>query len=102
MKLINKLQQAITVTVDFFWEKMKDVQDGLGIKNMPQFIRHEMCGIFETNDLTKEQKKKYIRTRKEISKTLENDPHNGKYTRSDIMEKIIKNCRGVKKKPMMV
>ena len=56
-----------------------------------------MCGIFETNDLTKEQKKKYIRIKKEISKTRENDPHNCKYARSDIMEKIMKNCRGVKK-----
>ena len=56
-----------------------------------------MCGIFETNDLTKEQKKKYIRIKKEISKTRENDPHNCKHARSDIMEKIIKNCRGVKK-----
>ena len=34
---------------------MEDVQDGLAVKSMPQFIRHEMCGIFETNDLTKEQ-----------------------------------------------
>ena len=79
-----------TITVknkDFFGVKMKDVQDGLGVKNMPQLIRHEMCDIFETNDLTKERKKKYIRTKKEVSKTLENDPHNCKYTRSNIMEK---------------
>ena len=58
---------------------------------MPQIIRHEMCGIFETNDQTKEQKSKYIRTKKnKLSKTLENDPHNCKYVRSDITEKIIK------------
>ena len=95
--------QVHTITVKnkcFFWVKMKDVQDGLGVKNMPQFIRHEMCGIFETNDLTKEQKNKYIKTEKEISKTLENDPRNCKYARSDIMEKIIKNCRGVTKAMM--
>ena len=56
-----------TITVknkDFFWVKMKDVQDEFVVKSMPQFIRHEMCGIFETNDLTKEQKKKYIKTKK--------------------------------------
>ena len=43
---------------------MKDVQYGLGVKDMPQFIRHEMRGIFEINNLTKEQKQKYIRTKK--------------------------------------
>ena len=90
----NARMHIITVkNKDFFWVKMKDVQDGLGVKNMPQFIRHEMCGIFETNDLIKEQKKKYIKTKKETSKTLENDPHNCKYDRIDIMEKIIKEFR---------
>ena len=74
--------RVYTITVKnkgFLWVKMKDVQDGLSVKSMPQFIRHEMCGIFETNDLTQEQKKIYIRTKKEISKTLENDPHSCKY-----------------------
>ena len=56
-----------------------------------------MCGIFETSDLMKEQKKKYIRSAKEISKNLENDSHNCKYARNDIIEKVIKNGRGVKK-----
>ena len=48
-------------------------------------------------DLTKEEKNNFIKTTKEISKTLENDPHNCNYARSDIIEKITKNCRGVKK-----
>ena len=34
---------------------MKDIQDGLGIKNMSDRIRQKMCGIFETKKLTKEQ-----------------------------------------------
>ena len=76
---------------------MIDVQNGLGFKNMPELVRREMCGEFETKDLRKEQKNKYIRKKKEINKTLENDLYNCKYARSDIMEKIIKNCRGVKK-----
>ena len=48
-----------TITVknkELFWVKMIDVQKGLGVKNIPQFIRQEMCGIFERKDLTKEQK----------------------------------------------
>ena len=35
-------------TNNYFWVKMKDVENGLGIKNMPYYIRHKMCGIFET------------------------------------------------------
>ena len=56
-----------------------------------------MRGIFKIKDLTEEQKNKYIRTKKEISKTLKNDYHNCKYAPNDTTEKIIKNCRGVRK-----
>ena len=31
---------------DYFWVKMKDVENGLGIKNISDCIRHKMCGIF--------------------------------------------------------
>ena len=73
---------------------MIDVRNGLGIKNMSDSLRQQMRGICETKNLTKEQKKNYIKTRREICNSLENDY---KYARSDIMEKIIKNCRGVKR-----
>ena len=56
-----------------------------------------MRGIFKIKDLTEEQKNKYIRTKKEISKTLKNDYHNCKYAPNDTTGKIIKNCRGVRK-----
>ena len=46
---------------DCFSVKMKDIQDGLGIKNMSDRIRQKMCGIFETKNLTKEQKKNNIK-----------------------------------------
>ena len=74
----------------FFWVKVIDVQNGLKLRNIPNLLRKEVCGIFETHDLTEKQKKKYKRTAKEISNELENDCQN-------IIEKIIKNCRGVKK-----
>ena len=74
---------------------MIDVQKGLGVKNIPEFVRQEMCGIFETKDLTKEQKNKYIKNEGEISRKPR-DNYKFKYARSDIMEKVIKNCRGVK------
>ena len=42
-----------TITVknkELFWVKM--IVDGLGLKNMSDLVRREMCGNFETKDLT--------------------------------------------------
>ena len=50
-----------TITVQnkkLFWVKMTDVEKGLGIKNISDLLRKEMCGIFETKHFTEEQKKK--------------------------------------------
>ena len=41
----------------YFWVKMKDVQDGLGIKNISDRLKRTVQGIFESKNLTKEQKK---------------------------------------------
>ena len=46
--------------------------------------------------LQKKRKRKYIRTKQEISKKPTDDSKI-KYVRSDLMEKRTKNCRGVKK-----
>ena len=69
---------------------------GLGIKNVHDLAKKEVCGISETKNFTEEQKINYIRTEREISKIPTDDPK-FKYARSDLIEKIIKNCRGVKK-----
>ena len=74
---------------------MIDVQKGLGFKNMPDLDKIEVCGIFEIASPVKEQKKKYIRTESEITKKPADDSKY-KYVCSDLMEKIIKSCRGVK------
>ena len=76
---------------ELFWIKTSDVQNGLGFKNVLDLVRKEVCDIFETKNLTKEQK-----TKREIRK-IPTDDSEFKYARSDIIEKIIKNCRGVKK-----
>ena len=47
---------------------MKDVENWLGIKNMPYYIRHKMCGIFETKNLTEDQKQQYVRSKNKIKK----------------------------------
>ena len=80
---------------ELFWVKMNDVQKGLCIKNMSDLVRKELHGIFETNNPTEEQIKRYKLSLREITnKSL--DDSKSKYVRSDLMAKILKNCRGVK------
>ena len=74
---------------------MINIQNGLGLKNMSDLVRKEIHDIFNTNNPTKEQVKKYKRSLQEITKDPMYD-FKIKYVRSDLMEKIIKNCRGVK------
>ena len=57
----NVVVDVIKYNNDYFWVKMKDVQDGLGIKNISDRLKRTMQGIFESKNLTKEQKKKAIR-----------------------------------------
>ena len=91
--------RVYTISVEsknYFWVTMFDVQKGLGLKSLCDLLRKELSRIYETKNITKEQKKRYIKTRKEINKSLEND-FNDKCVRNGLIEKIIKNCRGVKK-----
>ena len=74
---------------------MRDVENGLGLKNIRELVRREICGIYEMNSLSREQKRKYKRAASEISKELKNYPQNCQYVRNDSKEKMIKNCRGV-------
>ena len=53
-------------------------------------------GITGTNKPNYEDFKKYKRSLQEITNKAINNSQN-KYTRNDLAEKIIKNCRGVKK-----
>ena len=80
---------------ELFWVKMNDAQKGLGIKNMSDLVRKKLHGIFETDKPTEEQIKRYKLSLREITKDSTDDSKS-KYVRSDLMEKIIKNCRGVK------
>ena len=79
---------------NYFCVRMKDAQDGLGIKNICDSLRREIQGIFETKKLTKEQKKEYVRSRNQTNKDLKNSQYT--YAKNDIAEKVIKNCRSVK------
>ena len=45
---------------------MKDVQDGLGVKNMSDLVLKEIYGIYKTKNLTNKQIQKYKMTEREI------------------------------------
>ena len=73
---------------------MTDVQIKLSVKNMSDLVRREIHGILETKNPTKEQIKKYKKSGKELD---EKSNLRLKYVGSDLMSKMIKKCRGVKK-----
>ena len=68
----------------------------MGIKNTSHLLRKEICGRFGTKDLTEKQKIKCIWSEYQITKNFK-DSDLYKYAENKLMEKIIKNCRGVKK-----
>ena len=45
---------------------MKDVGDGLGVKNISDLVLKEIYGIYEKRKLTKEEIKNYKMTEREI------------------------------------
>ena len=51
-------------TNNSFWVKMKDVENGLGIKNMPYYIRHKLRDIFETKNFIEDHKKTVCKIKK--------------------------------------
>ena len=69
-----------------------DVQNGLGTKNMSDLVRRKIGGIFEKNDLTENERKRYIRSEYEITKKFIDNKQN-KYARSDIMRRGVKKCK---------
>ena len=85
---------------------MKNVQDGLGVKNMTDLILKEIYGIYETKNLTKDQIQKYKMNEREIFEKYDNlskDELNTKsiknvYVKNDLKSTVIKRCRGEKKR----
>ena len=67
---------------ELFWAGMTDVQIRLGIKNMSNFVKKKIHGLFETKNPTKEQIEKYKKSRKELD---EKSNLRLKYVRSDLM-----------------
>ena len=98
---IEKCENAKVNTVkignkELFWIRMIDIQNGLGLKNMSDLVRKEIHGIFSTDKPTNKQIKECKRSLQELTKCTMDDSKI-KYVRSDLIERIAKNCRGVKK-----
>ena len=89
------------------WNKMKDVQNGLGIQSVSDLVLKEIYSIYKTKSLTKEQIKRYKITKRKIfekfdnfSKDELNEKNNkGICAKNDVMTTVIKCCRDKKKRP---
>ena len=84
---------------------MKDVESGVGVKNISDVVLKEIYGICETKNPTKEQINEYKLTEREIYEKFRNlskDELNTKsnkniYVKNNVMTTIIKRCRGQKR-----
>ena len=94
----NAKLETITVgNKELFWVKMNNIKSGLGIKNISDLVRKEILSRYDTENPTIEQIKKYKRSEAEIDTKNNYASNVTKYVRSNIMERIIKNCKYVKK-----
>ena len=88
------------------WVIMKNVKDGLVVKNMSDLVLNEIYGAHGKKTLTKEEIKCYKVTEREFFKTFydyDEDSLNTKsnkniFVKNTIMTNIIKNCKGEKKR----
>ena len=77
--------------------RMCDIQFGLNIKSIPDFLRKEIQCIYEKIYPTKEQIKKYERSEAEIDTKNIHASNVTKYACYDVIEKMIKTYKYVKK-----
>ena len=75
------------------WISMKDVGDGLGVKNISDLVLKEIYGIYEKRKSTKMFKKFDNLNEDE----LDTKSNKNVYVKNNIMTNIIKHCKGEKK-----
>ena len=80
-KNVNVEFLTIKITSEI-WVSVKDVGNGIGVKNVSDLVLKEICGICETKNLSKEQVNEYKMTKA--------------YVKNDVMTTVIKRCRGGK------
>ena len=95
----NANVEILTIkTTSEIWLSVKDVESGIGVKNMSELVLKEIYGICETKNPTKEQVNEYKMTKGEIYKKFTNlsekelNTKNNKnlYARNNVMTTIIK------------
>ena len=87
------------------WISIKDVGNGLGVKNISDLVLKEIQGHYEEKKLTKEETKCFKMTEKEIFKKFGKLSNNeldklcnkSVFVKNTIMTNIINHCRGEKK-----
>ena len=80
---------------------MKNVHNGLGVKNMSDLILKEINGIYKTKNLTKEQIREYKITEREILKNYANlsedelskKSNKNVYVKNDVMITVKKRLK---------
>ena len=88
------------------WVSMKDVGNGLGVKNISDLALKEIHGIYEKKKLTKEEIKYFKMTEREIFKKFAKLSNNeldklcnkSVFVKNTIMTNIITHCKGEKKR----
>ena len=75
------------------WVSMKNIGDGLGVKNISDLVLKEIYGIYEKRKSTKMFKKFDNLNEDE----LDTKSNKNVYVKNNIMTNIIKHCRGEKK-----
>ena len=89
-----------------FGTSMKDVGNGIKVKNISDLVLKEIRGIYGKKNLTKEEINNYKMTEREIYEKFDNlseDELNTKnnkntFVRNNVMTNIIKHPRGEKKR----
>ena len=66
------IQVLIIKKTDEIWESMKDVESGMGVKNISVVVLKEIYGICETKNPTKKQINEYKMTEREIYEKFSN------------------------------
>ena len=91
---------------DEIWASMKNVGSGMGVKNISDLVLKEIHGVPKTKNPTKEQINECKMTEREIYGKFDNlskeelNANNNKtvYVRNDVMNTVVKHCRGEKKR----
>ena len=88
------------------WVSMKNVHNGLGVKNISALVLKEIYDIYKTKNLTNKEIRKYKMTEKEIFEKYANlsedelseISNKNVCVKNDVIGTVIKRCRGEKKK----